>query len=132
MTEPGTELSEEPVEGTEEDKAFSGRSGLIVIGSGPTGRGVVQRTSKVTPTVLVDKDLSDDEASTFPELEAVRVVRGDATSRLVLGEAGVETAYALVAATSEDETNLEACRLAVDAGVPEAVSYTHLTLPTKA
>ncbi len=68
------------------------------------------------PVTVLDRKVSQDA---LPEpLEGARFIRGDATSLLVLREAGVADAYALVAATSEDDVNIEACRLAVECGVP--------------
>lgn len=95
------------------------RTGLIVVGAGPTGLKVVRRTGKVTAVTVIDKSFSDEVRAL--EGEGVRLVEGDATSLLVLREAGIELAHSLLAATSEDEVNIEACRLAVEAGVPEVI-----------
>jgi len=46
--------------------------------------------------------------------QAVRVLQGAATSSLVLEEAGVERADAVVATTGSDRVNQEVCRLAVE------------------
>lgn len=95
------------------------RSGLIVVGAGPTGRDVVRRTAHVLQVTLLDKDLAPDEV---PEtLAGARFIRGDGTSMVVLKEAGVLHAHALVAATSNDDINMEICRLAVTAKVPEVL-----------
>lgn len=93
---------------------------LIVVGAGPTGVGVVQRTAHITAVVMIDPDPAA-FATWADDLAGVEQIVGDATSRLVLKQAGVERAFAVVAATSEDEINLEACRLAVEAGVPEVL-----------
>jgi len=70
------------------------------------------------PVTLIDKD----PESFGTDLPAgIRRVRGDATSALVLREAGVGEVYAVLAATSEDEVNIEASRLAVQLGVPEVL-----------
>ena len=97
----------------------SGRSGLLVVGAGPTGVGVVERTARIIAVTLIDKDPRRLEA--LATLEGATLLQGDATSALVLKEAGVDAAYALVAATSDDSTNIEACRLAVALGVPEVI-----------
>ena len=95
------------------------RGGLIVVGAGPTGRDVVRRTAHVLQVTLLDKELALDEV---PEvLAGARFIRGDGTSMLVLKEAGVFQAHALVAATSDDDVNMEVCRLAVTAKVPEVL-----------
>lgn len=95
------------------------RRGLIVVGAGPTGMDVVRRTSRVLPVTVLDRYLSADELPA--PLEGARFIKGDGTSMLVLREAGIEDAYALVAATSDDDVNIEACRLAVERGVPEVL-----------
>ena len=97
----------------------SGRSGLLVVGAGPTGLGVVERTAQIIAVTLIDKDPRRLEA--LAGLEGATLLQGDATSALVLRSAGVDEAYALVAATSDDSTNIEAARLAVAMGVPEVI-----------
>ncbi len=99
------------------------RHGLIVVGAGGTGVGVVEQTAHAMQVTLIDKDRPADELS--DELPGARCIHGDGTSLLVLREAGVERAYALVAATSEDRVNIEACRLAVECGVPSVFCRLH-------
>jgi nucleotide-binding universal stress UspA family protein len=108
---------EDSVSGAE--TASARRVGVLVVGAGPTGLEVVRRTSKVTAVTLVDKAFSD--SLWRLESDGVRLVEGDASSALVLRDAGAAEAYALLAATSEDEANIEACRLAVEFGVPEVI-----------
>jgi Trk K+ transport system NAD-binding subunit/nucleotide-binding universal stress UspA family protein len=100
-------------------ESTSGRSGLIVVGAGPTGLGVVERTGRIIAVTLIDKDPRRLEA--LGSLEGATLLMGDATSALVLRSAGVDEAYALIAATSDDTTNIEAARLAVALGVPEVL-----------
>jgi len=90
-----------------------------VVGAGPTGLEVVRRTSKITTVTLVDKRFSDETRGL--ETDGLRLVQGDANSTLVLRDAGADEAYALLAATSEDAVNIEACRLAVEFGIPEVI-----------
>ena len=71
----------------------------------------------------------------FDKLEAEfehQVLRGDATELFVLERAGIKRPPDIVvAATGDDEDNIVICQLAREKyGVPKAVSYTHLTLPT--
>ncbi len=47
----------------------------------------------------------------------VEFVRGDGSSRLVLRRAGLEEAEALIAASRDDQVNLEACRYARELGI---------------
>jgi len=95
------------------------RAGVIVVGAGPTGLEVVRRTAKVTAVTLIDKALSDEVRALGAE--GVRLVEGDATSSLVLHEAGASEAHSLLAATSEDRANIEACRLAIGLSVPHVI-----------
>lgn len=104
---------------SEAETASARRVGVVVVGAGPTGLEVVRRTSKVTAVTLVDKAFS--ESQWRLESDGVRLIEGDASSALVLRDAGAAEAYALLAATSEDEANIEACRLAVEFGVPEVI-----------
>ena len=50
-------------------------------------------------------------------LRPIGQVVGDGSSRLVLKQAGLEDADALVTATDSDEVNLEACRVALGQGI---------------
>lgn len=101
-------------------RAHSGhRTGLIVVGAGSVGVGVAVGAAKLMPTTLIDKSLGAEDLSV--ELRGGRVIHGDGTSMIVLREARLEQAYALVAATSDDEINLEVCRLGVTCGVPEVL-----------
>ena len=90
-----------------------------MVGAGPTGMDVVQRTCRVLPVTVLDRSLADDELPA--PLDGARFIHGDGTSLLVLREAGVDDAYALVAATASDDVNIETCRLAVECGVPEVL-----------
>lgn len=98
----------------EEATRATAREGLIVVGAGGTGRGVIDQTSRAMQVTLVDKQKEPLESALS---DGVECIHGDGTSLLVLREAGVERAYAFVAATGDDSVNIEACRLAVECGV---------------
>jgi Trk K+ transport system NAD-binding subunit/nucleotide-binding universal stress UspA family protein len=119
MNEQGNPTDDPGAPATDPSPSASPRAGLIVVGAGPTGLEVVRRTSKITAVTLVDKSFSEQVRAL--ESDGVRLVEGDATSALVLGEAGASQAHSLLAATSEDAANIEACRLAVDFGIPEVI-----------
>ena len=102
-----------------ETSAAPQRTGVIVAADGRTGLAVAERTARVMPVTVVvpiDFEVPDGE-----EPAGVRLLRGDVTSMLVLREAGILDVYALVAATRDDTINVEAARLAVEAGVPDVV-----------
>jgi Trk K+ transport system NAD-binding subunit/nucleotide-binding universal stress UspA family protein len=62
-------------------------------------------------------DVQPEQLKRVAEVRSVTAVEGDGSSAVVLREAGLVTADALIATTSDDEVNLEACRLAVEADV---------------
>lgn len=62
-------------------------------------------------------DTSDQRLSQAKRLRDFRAVQGDASSRLVLEEAGLDEADAVVAAANDDKVNLEVCRLSKEGGV---------------
>jgi hypothetical protein len=84
---------------------------LLVAGAGSTGRLLIQRLMPRWRTVVIDSDAKALErlGEAHPDLT---LVCGDATSSLVLRQAGLEQAYALLAVTGCDDVNLEVCRLA--------------------
>jgi Trk K+ transport system NAD-binding subunit len=87
----------------------------IVVGAGGTTRELLRRLGEVWDVVVVDSDEAAlDAAAGIREFE--RVI-GDGSSGLVLRRAGLEDADALVAATVDDDVNLEAVRLAREQGV---------------
>lgn len=111
----------------ESSTAGSGTPFVIIVGASATARQVAARlgrnwrvcvldvstsgdTDQVDPTVDIVVDVAEPGVPRHP----VEVIHGDGTSRLVLERAGVTDAAALVAATSDDQVNLEAARLARD------------------
>jgi Trk K+ transport system NAD-binding subunit len=99
------------------------RHGLIVVGAGGAGLGVVEQTVHSMSVTLIDKERRREDLAR--EVPGARCIHGDGTSLLVLRDAGVDAAYALVAATSDDAVNIEACRLAVSCGVPTVFCRLH-------
>ena len=88
---------------------------VVVVGAGGTTRELLRRLGEVWEVAIVDSDeASLDAAAGIREFE--RVV-ADGSSALALRRAGLDEADALVATTQDDEVNLEACRIAQDAGL---------------
>jgi len=88
---------------------------VIVVGAGGTSRELLRRLGALWDITLVDRD-----ESAFPAARDIREfeeVVGDGSSALVLRRAGLDTADALIAATDDDDVNLEAAKLAKDAGL---------------
>jgi Trk K+ transport system NAD-binding subunit len=92
---------------------------VIILGAGGTSRELLKRLGTGWEIVLVDPDTTQLERAAG--IRQLRTVTGDGSSAVVLGRAGLEGAAALVAATSDDDTNLEAVRLAKDAGLLRVV-----------
>jgi Trk K+ transport system NAD-binding subunit len=67
-------------------------------------------------------DTDEDRLARAAEVRTIVVVQGDGSSRVVLDQAGLGQADALVAASNNDAVNLEACRLALDAGLLRVVA----------
>ena len=70
-------------------------------------------------TVVDPRDSALEMARGVREVE---FVRGDGSSRLVLRRAGLEDAEALIAASRDDQVNLEACRYARELGIPRIIA----------
>lgn len=109
-----------PGSGAQETGATAGkeRSGIVVVGAGTTGLGVARRIANVVSVTVIDKGDLKGLPDEFPN---IRFIKGDATSLLVLREARIDDAHALVAATASDDVNIEACRLAAELRVPEVI-----------
>ncbi len=87
----------------------------IVVGAGGTTRELLRRLGELWEVAVVDADpVRLELAGAVRDIEPVP---GDGSSGLVLRRAGLENADALVAATNDDDVNLEAVRIARDAGL---------------
>lgn len=87
------------------------RSKLIVVGAGNIGRSLLRLLSRDFALTCIDRDPAALEAAQEIRGEAIRVIEGDATSRLFLEEAGVEDADTVVVATSSQKVNTEVARV---------------------
>lgn len=92
---------------------------VIVVGAGGTGGELVRRLGARWEVVLVDTDPNRLEIA-GSEREA-ELVTGDGSSAVVLDRAGLGEAAAVVAATPDDDANLEIIKLALDVGVARVV-----------
>ena len=84
---------------------------VIVCGIGKVGYRVIERLAGLrTPPEIVAISLPGDESAFLPRvssLACVTIVQGDARDPETLGLAGLDHAYSVVAATSDDLTNLQ-------------------------
>ena len=92
----------------------------IVVGAGGPTRELLRRLGDAWELTVVEP-----EGEVLEQARGVRPfrpIRGDGTSRLILERAGLAEADAVVAATNDDDANLEICRIALDAGVHRIVA----------
>lgn len=92
----------------------------IVVGAGGTTRDLLRRLGDLWDVTVIDTD--EERLNRAAEVRTITVLKGDGSSRVVLEEAGLKLADALVAASNNDAVNLEACRLALDAGLLRVVA----------
>lgn len=83
----------------------------LIIGAGKPARELIRRLGKSWEVTLIDK--SDQRFPYFKKVKPVKsLIRGDASSNLVLQEAEIDKTDFFVAGTNRDEVNFEACTLA--------------------
>lgn len=86
------------------------RNKFIIIGVGSIGQELLKKISKEIEIECVD--LSHEAAETAKKIRGdCRVTIGDATSRLVLEEAGVADADGVIITTTTEKINVEAARI---------------------
>jgi Trk K+ transport system NAD-binding subunit/nucleotide-binding universal stress UspA family protein len=87
----------------------------IVIGAGGATRELLRRLGDAWTVTVIE--INEEQLRKANGMAGVQAVLGDGTSRLTLLRSGLEEADAVVAASDDDEVNLEVCRLAQAAGV---------------
>jgi len=88
---------------------------LIVVGAGGISRDLVRRLAERWTVTVIDR--CPENLRNIGTVREIEPIEGDGSSRLVLEKAGMETADALIAATSDDDVNLEVCRLGSEIGI---------------
>ncbi|MBE0618550.1 MAG: TrkA family potassium uptake protein [Proteobacteria bacterium] len=90
------------------------RSKFVLVGLGNIGLELLRRLPREVDLVCVD--LSPEAIAAARELrgEGIRVVSGDATSRLVLEEAGIDDADAVLLTTTTQKISVEVARVLTD------------------
>ena len=92
----------------------------IVVGAGGTTRDLLRRLGELWEICVVDID--EERLAAAAAVRSVETIVGDGSSRVVLDRAGIADADAVVAATNDDEVNLEVCRLAKRGGLIRIVA----------
>jgi trk/ktr system potassium uptake protein len=85
---------------------------VVIAGAGQTGRELAARLSENWRVVLIDKEQRKLDKAT-KEVPLALVHKADATSYLVLRDAGMVNAQVAIGLTGRDEVNLEFCKLAI-------------------
>jgi Trk K+ transport system NAD-binding subunit len=101
----------------------------ILVGAGGSARELLGRLSDLWDVVVVDSD--QDRLEGAAAVRCIETLCGDGSSRVTLRRAGLKDADAVVAATDDDQVNLEVCRLALRAGLLRvaAVATSSASLP---
>jgi len=87
----------------------------IIVGAGEVGSTISHHLSRRGHSVtLIEK--SPETAERIDREQDVKVLRGNGSSAVMLEEAGIESARNFIALTSDDRTNLVACKVARELG----------------
>lgn len=92
----------------------------IIVGAGGTARELLAGLSDHWEISTVDPD--PERLERAAKVRDVTAVVGDGSSRVTLERAGLNGADAVIAASNDDDVNLEACRLAAARGVSRIVA----------
>jgi len=97
-----------------EARVLGGRD-VVIIGMGRVGRIVVEQMQRDRSICVIDRRVERlDQVADRLGRVSVKKVKGDATSRLVLDQAGLSARSVLIAVTGDDLVNREVARLARD------------------
>lgn len=92
----------------------------VVVGAGASARDLIRRLGDSWNIVVVDPN--EDRLEAMRQIREIETVLGDGSSAVVLKQAGIEGAVAVVASSGSDDVNLEVARLATTFGVEEVVA----------
>jgi Trk K+ transport system NAD-binding subunit len=84
---------------------------LLIVGLGRIGRLLLERLSQLFDITAIDKDPAVLDQARAVRASGTAYVAGDATSRLVLEEAGAGDMDAVIISTTREQLNLEVARL---------------------
>ena len=92
----------------------------IVVGAGGITRELLRHLGDFWDISVIDTD--EERLALAATVRDIETVAGDGSSRVILERAGLAGADALVAATNDDDVNLEACRIAREVGLVRIVA----------
>ena len=94
---------------------------VIIVGLGGIGRALAEiSVNNGNSVAVIDQD--EERCNEIIDHFDVLAIAGNATTKSILVDAGIERAQALIATTSDDAVNLMACWLAKKFDVPNVVS----------
>ena len=94
---------------------------IIIVGLGGIGRSLAAQSVEHGDNVVII-DRNEQRCSAMLEHYDVLAITGNATDKVILEDAGIDRADALVATTSDDSVNLMTCWLAKKFRVPNVVA----------
>lgn len=100
---------------------------FVVIGLGRLGQELLPRLSREFDLTVVEMGARGEEKLADLRREDVRLIKGDATSRLVLESAGVEDADAVIVSTTTERVNLEVVRVLTEHFHPRRIIAVGIT-----
>jgi len=103
------------------------RNKFVIVGVGNVGAGLLEMLPKEIDILCIDNAPGAEEKAKKIRGDNVRVVRGDATSRLVLEEAGVDDADCVIISTTKEKISLEVAALLKDHFSPKRVISVGIT-----
>jgi Trk K+ transport system NAD-binding subunit len=114
-----------PFKAKEADPVKSTR--LVVVGLGRIGAELLTRLSRDFEVTCIALNEDAEEVLAGLKRKDVKLIVGDATSRLVLEDAGANEAHAVIITTDIERVNLEVCSLLKQHFSPERVISVALT-----
>ena len=93
---------------------------LIVVGARGATRDLLRRLGERWEATVVDPDI--DLLARAANVREIDQVVGDGSSRVILSRARIGDVDAIVAATGDDDVNLEVCRLGIEAGLVRVIA----------
>jgi trk system potassium uptake protein TrkA len=96
---------------------------IIIVGGGETGATLANLLGEDYEVTIVEKD--EALAKGIANKVSAMVINGDGTDISMLKEAGIDKADAVVAATSDDSTNVMVCQIAKTEGIKRIIPVVH-------
>jgi len=97
------------------------RNRLVIIGLGRIGQELLKKLPRDFEITCIDLNPELQERARKLRGDEIRFIAGDATSRLVLEDAGVEDADVVIITTTSEKVNLEAARVLKEHFTPKRV-----------